>query len=99
MVNERRPISEGQVRKYFDDFGVIESIEIPKDPVTQRPRGFILVEFERSYEAKDAIRALDGFELDGVKLDVQLFTESLRKDLNASESRRGGEFIDTDGNG
>ena len=48
-------IKESDIRHYFEGYGTIESIEIPKDHVTMRPKGYALIEFERSSEAKEAV--------------------------------------------
>jgi RNA recognition motif-containing protein len=79
MVDEKKMqhIDESDVKKYFDGYGTIESIDIPRDHVTLRPKGYILIEFARSGEAKDAVHLLDGFEIDGKKIKVDIFSEHL----------------------
>lgn len=70
-------ISETDIRHYFEGYGTIESIEIPKDHITMRPKGYAIIEFERSSEAKEAVKILDGFEIDGKKISVSIYTEYL----------------------
>ena len=70
LIEDKKLISEREVRDYFDGYGTIESIEIPRDHITQKPKGYIIIEFRRSSEAKDAVSILDGFEIDGKKIKV-----------------------------
>lgn len=72
MIDETKMkhIDEEDVRNFFKGYGTIDSIEIPKDHITMRPKGYILIEFSRATEAKDAVSLLNGFEIDGKKLNV-----------------------------
>ena len=49
--NKMKHIDESEIRDYFQGHGTIKSIEIPRDHVTLRPKGYILIEFEKSVEA------------------------------------------------
>mgnify|MGYP003695033539 CR=1 FL=1 len=72
MINSKKmhSIEESEIRDYFQGSGTIESIEIPRDHVTMRPKGYALVEFRKAVEAKDAVSALNGFEINGKKISV-----------------------------
>ena len=61
-------INENDIKDYFQDYGTIESIEIPRDHITQRPKGYIIIEFSRAQEAKEAADLLNGMELEGKKI-------------------------------
>jgi len=63
MIDEKKMqhIDESDIRQYFEGYGTIDSIEIPRDHITMRPKGYILIEFRRSEEAKDAVNLLNGF--------------------------------------
>lgn len=63
-------IEESDIRDYFQGHGTIESIEIPRDHVTLKPKGYALVEFRKATEAKDAVNVLNGFEINGKKISV-----------------------------
>lgn len=63
-------INESDIMDYFQGYGKIESIEIPRDHITQRPKGYAIIEFSRAQEAKDAVSLLNGFEIDGRKMNV-----------------------------
>ena len=60
---------ESSLRSLFAPFGEVLSAKVVSDRDTGRSRGFGFVEMEAS-EAKKAISALDGQEVDGRKLRV-----------------------------
>ncbi len=55
---------EKDLRYKFEKYGYLTRCEL-------RPQGFAFIEFEDSRDAKDAIRALDGYEMDGRRLSVE----------------------------
>jgi RNA recognition motif-containing protein len=61
--------SEDQVRELFAAHGTVESVALPTDRETGRPRGFGFVEMSQS-DAARAIQAVNGKELDGRALRV-----------------------------
>ena len=89
-------LSESDVEKYFEGIGVIESIDIPRDHITMKPKGYVIVEFSRDSEAKEAVSYLNGFEIDGKKISVQIWTEYLEKTISQLESKKGAEGLDND---
>jgi RNA recognition motif-containing protein len=48
----------------------VKSITLPSDRETGRPRGFAFIEMGSEQEAQDAIKSMDGVELDGRALRV-----------------------------
>ena len=62
--------TEAQLRELFGQAGAIRSITIPMDRATDRPRGFAFVEMESGAEALQAIKMLDGKEVDGRTIRV-----------------------------
>jgi RNA recognition motif-containing protein len=61
--------TEDQVRALFAEHGTVESIALPTDRETGRPRGFGFVEMSQS-DASRAIQAVNGKDLDGRALRV-----------------------------
>jgi cold-inducible RNA-binding protein len=61
--------TEEQVRALFSAHGTVESVSLPSDRETGRPRGFGFVEMSSS-DAARAIQAVNGKELDGRALRV-----------------------------
>ncbi|MCP2619987.1 RNA-binding protein [Candidatus Aminicenantes bacterium AC-334-K16] len=63
-------MSEDSLRKLFEQYGEVVSAKIIKDRMTGRSRGFGFVEMSDSEEANEAIRSLDGKEVEGRNLRV-----------------------------
>jgi len=61
---------EDGLREHFAQFGEVLSANIVSDRDTGRSRGFGFVEMSSDEEARNAINALDGQELDGRQLKV-----------------------------
>jgi RNA recognition motif-containing protein len=75
--------TEEQLEGLFSQYGQVERVNVVQDRETGRSRGFGFVEME-SESATAAIAALDGFELDGRNLRVNVAREKSRR------PRRGG---------
>ena len=73
-------MNEGQLRDLFSEYGEVESASVIMDRETGRPRGFAFVEMDDDASAQNAIKSLDGSELDGRNLRVN----------EAEDKRRGG---------
>lgn len=66
--------TEDAVRQLFESYGDVDSVRIIKDRETGRSRGFGFVEMPNENEARAAIEAINGTDLDG-------------RTLNANEAR------------
>jgi RNA recognition motif-containing protein len=62
--------SESDLRAMFADYGDIESVAIITDRDTGRSRGFGFVELSDNTRAADALRDLDGTDIDGRSIRV-----------------------------
>ncbi|MCG2795816.1 MAG: RNA-binding protein [Actinomycetia bacterium] len=62
--------SSEDVRAAFEEFGTVDSADVIMDRSTGRSKGFGFVEMENIDEAKAAMGALDGKELDGRPIKV-----------------------------
>ncbi|MEJ2717825.1 MAG: RNA-binding protein [Deltaproteobacteria bacterium] len=62
--------TEDAVRALFEAHGEVESVKIITDRYTGRSRGFGFVEMPNEEEARAAVSALDGKDLDGRALKV-----------------------------
>lgn len=81
--------SEDALRRLFEQDGrSVSDCKIITDRDTGRSRGFGFVEMENDADAQNAIKALDGFELDGrpLKVNEAREREPRRRD-NRSRSR------------
>jgi len=61
--------SEADVRQLFSQHGTVESVSLPTDRETGRPRGFGFVEMSQA-DAARAIQSLNGHEMGGRQLRV-----------------------------
>lgn len=66
--------NEDELRELFEVHGTVTGVDLIKDRETGRPRGFGFVEME-DQEAEAAISALDGKELGGRNLRVNVAKE------------------------
>lgn len=73
---------EAQLRELFAQAGVIRSVTIPMDRITNQPRGFAFVEMESPADALKAIKLCNGQELDGREIKVN--------EAKPQEARTGG---------
>jgi cold-inducible RNA-binding protein len=65
-------ISEGQLKKLFEEYGTVDTVTIVQDPALNRSRGFGFVEMPNKDEAEKAIGALNNSTLEGRILRVSI---------------------------
>lgn len=61
---------EDELRKLFEEFGIVKSAKLVTDRETGRSRGFGFVEMPSGEEAEQAIKKLQGKELEGRPMSV-----------------------------
>ena len=64
--------TEQDLIQAFSAFGEVTAVNVIKDRMTNRPRGFAFVTMSSEEEAQKAIEALNGKELDGRALTVNV---------------------------
>jgi cold-inducible RNA-binding protein len=64
--------TEEQIQGLFGTHGKVEGIEVIKDKFTNRPRGFGFVTMETPEGAEAAIKALNGKDLEGRAITVNV---------------------------
>jgi RNA recognition motif-containing protein len=62
--------SSEDLRALFEEFGTVDSAEVVMDRNTNRSRGFGFAEMSNGDEAKAAIAALNGKDVEGRALNV-----------------------------
>jgi len=62
--------SERDMRDAFSKYGKVADVLIPEDRQTGRQRGFCFVSFENERDADDALKNMDGREIDGRAIRV-----------------------------
>jgi RNA recognition motif-containing protein len=65
-------VTDEQLSELFESHGTVESAKVITDRYTDRSRGFGFVEMGTQAEAEAAIQALNGSELDGRSLTVNV---------------------------
>ena len=78
--------SEADVRTLFSQHGTVESVSLPTDRETGRPRGFGFVEMSQA-DAARAIQSLNGHDMGGRQLRVN---EAQDKPRGGGGGRPGG---------
>jgi len=58
-------LTEGDIKQVFEPFGELEFVDLHKDPVTGRSKGYAFVQYKRAEDARMALEQMDGFELAG----------------------------------
>ncbi len=80
--NLSRQATEDDLRQAFEAHGEVSSVAIIKDKFSGEPRGFAFVEMPAKAQALAAMKALNGFELQGRAIIVN--------EARPREERRGG---------
>lgn len=62
-------ISEADLQSIFQ-FGDIDSIELHRDPITGKCKGYAFIQFHKASQARQAIGAMNGFNYKGKQLKV-----------------------------
>jgi RNA recognition motif-containing protein len=78
--------SQQELQDLFAQHGEVVSVSIPQDRETGRPRGFAFVEMSTQESAESAIKALNGREVDGRQIAVNVSTPKPK------DSSRGGRW-------
>lgn len=82
--NLAHEIDDGELQEIFESHGSVSSAKVIVDRDTMRSRGFGFVEMASEQEAQSAIEALDGQEVKGRPLTVNI----ARPKENRSSSSR-----------
>ena len=80
--------TEDQLRQAFEAFGEVTTVNIVMDRESGRPRGFAFVEMSGEAEGTSAIDGLNGKELNGRELNVNIAKP--RADSGGRGGGRGG---------
>lgn len=79
-------LTDATLRAAFLPFGEISDVQIPMDHVAQKNRGFGFVEFAEEADARDAERNMNGAELHGRCIRVNVAKPNVNKTKAVWES-------------
>lgn len=65
-------MTDEDLRKLFSDFGTVEESKIVSDRDTGRSKGFGFVEMPNQAEGEEAIKQLNGKEIEGRSINVNI---------------------------
>lgn len=65
-------VTEGQLQALFEEFGTVTSVNLIKDRYSGESKGFAFVEMDKQQEAEKAIKTLNGQNLNGRNLAVNI---------------------------
>jgi cold-inducible RNA-binding protein len=78
--------TEQDVRCVFEKYGTVERFRIMTDRVTGQPRGFAFLEMADDADAKKAILAVNGVELNGRAMNVSAARPQLYRNSGGRSS-------------
>jgi len=84
--------SEASIRTLFEAQGEVASVNLITDRATGRPKGFGFVEMGSAEEAQKAKDAIDGTQLDGRALKVDVAKEQAPRPPRSGGGFGGGGF-------
>ena len=84
-------VTEDDLKKAFEAYGQVASVNVIRDQYSNQSKGFGFVEMPNASEAQAAISALNGMDLNGRTLNVnQARPKADRKRGGGFGGRRGG---------
>jgi RNA-binding protein 39 len=68
-------LSETDIKQVFEPFGELAFVDLHRDPMTGRSKGYAFVQYKRAEDARMALEQMEGFELAGRTLRVNTVHE------------------------
>ncbi|KAF8640791.1 hypothetical protein AX17_000440 [Amanita inopinata Kibby_2008] len=68
-------LTESDIKQVFEPFGELEFVDLHRDPMTSRSKGYAFVQYKRAEDARMALEQMEGFELAGRTLRVNTVHE------------------------
>jgi RNA recognition motif-containing protein len=79
-------VTEDELRTIFETYGAVDTVKIIMDKFSGRSKGFGFIEMTDNQEAEQAIQSLNGTEINGRRIVVNLAAEKKER------PRRSGGF-------
>jgi RNA-binding protein 39 len=71
LTEQLDDVSDNDLRQLFP-FGDIDFIDLDKDEITGKCRGYAYIQFRRASDARQAIKEMNGFNYNGKILKVEI---------------------------
>ncbi|KAF8525155.1 hypothetical protein BU17DRAFT_74541 [Hysterangium stoloniferum] len=68
-------LTESDIKQVFEPFGELDFVDLHRDPMTGRSKGFCFIQYKRPEDARMALEQMEGFELAGRTLRVKTVHE------------------------
>jgi len=68
-------LTESDIKQVFEPFGALDFVDLHKDPMTGRSKGYAFVHYKRADDAKMALEQMEGFKIAGRNLRVNTVYE------------------------
>ncbi|ORY78093.1 hypothetical protein BCR35DRAFT_353072 [Leucosporidium creatinivorum] len=68
-------LTENDIRQVFQPFGEVEVVDLHKDPVTGKSKGYAFVQFKEAKDAHSALEKMNNFSLAGREIKVGLVAD------------------------
>lgn len=68
-------LTESDIKQVFEPFGDLDFVDLHRDPMTGRSKGYCFIQYKRAEDAKMALEQMEGFELAGRSLRVKTVHE------------------------
>ncbi|KAJ3185645.1 RNA-binding protein 39 [Geranomyces variabilis] len=85
-------LTEDDLKAVFEPFGPIDKIDLHKDPLTGKSRGYAFVNYRNPEDAKQAMDKMNGFEIMGRAIKVGHITDKAAAPAAAPYSLDDGEM-------
>lgn len=83
-------VNDQSLAEHFSRIGAITEAKVINDRETGRSRGFGFVTFQNANDAQEAVNQLDGTELDGRTIKVNIAQDKGDRDRGGSGGGNGG---------
>lgn len=77
-------LTDDDIRQVFQPFGDIEYVDLHRDQITGKSKGYAFVQFKNMHDAKNAMEKMNGFQLAGRALRVEIKAQPPAALLNAT---------------
>lgn len=92
-------LTDEDIKAVFEPFGAILSVDLHREPGTQKSKGFAFVHFANTTDAEKAIQHMNGFDLAGRQIKVGHVASRVGGGAATSSGTAGAMAYDTSGAG